>query len=337
MKVYFRVDGGSLYSLGMGHVYRCLKFADLLRKKKIASVFVMKDIEGGIKKVAEEKYQIIKLPKVLDPKKEISKLRSMCSKHILITDIRDLDNAYFDQLNECCSKTIYFDDLGDNSLFPHVLINPSVTPLLQKYNKRHPSTKYLIGEHYFILGAGFRRKRHIRKTINTALVSLGGADPANYTPSLLRVLEQVDYDFEITIILGPAFQNFREVEEIHSRTKKRMRILRNVPNIGEYMHNADIAFVSGGDTALELAYTGTPGFIVPTIEYENITAAHFEFRRVFLNLEDIKKKNPAESVRKIEAFVDDFPKRQEFSKNAKNFIDGKGLARIIRELGIRNE
>ncbi|MCX5884676.1 MAG: UDP-2,4-diacetamido-2,4,6-trideoxy-beta-L-altropyranose hydrolase [Proteobacteria bacterium] len=334
MNVFFRVDGGNLYSLGMGHVYRCLKFADFLRKKKIASVFVMKEIKGGIQKVEEGKYPIIKLPKGIDLQKEINKLRNICSKHILITDIRGLDNTYFEQLNNCCSRTIYFDDLGDNGLFPHVLINPSVTPLLQKYNKRQPSTKYLIGRHYFILGAGFRRKRNVRKTIKTALVCLGGADPANYTPTLLRVLERVTHDFEIMLILGPAFQKFYEIDEIHRRTKKRMCILRNVPNMGELMYNADIAFVSGGDIALELAYTGTPGFIIPTIEYENTTAAHFELKRVFLNLDDIKTKDPAKSIRKIEAFLDDFPKRMEFSQNAKNFIDGKGLKRIIYELGI---
>jgi len=333
-EVYFRVDGGNAYSLGMGHVYRCLKTADCLKDKGVASVFIMKDIKGGIRKVEENVYPVIKLPLNLALPEEIDFLKERCSGQILVTDIRGINNSYFTQLNGYCSKTVYFDDLGQHDFSPHILINPAIDPNLQRFKHRYLSTRYLLGEKYFILGKGFKRRRNIRKTIKTAMVSLGGADPANYTPSVLRILDRLKYNFEIMLILGPVFENFKEVDDLCRKSTKRVHILRNVSNMGELMCAADIAFVSGGDTALELGYTGTPGFIVPTIKYESDTAAYLESRRTFVNLGDIKKKRKAETIEKIEDVWENFYMRKEFSRNAKRLIDCKGLLRIMHALDI---
>lgn len=334
MLIYYRVDGGNVYSLGMGHVYRCLKFADYTKKRGIDSVFIMKDIEEGINKVKERGYKVIKFRKEIDKKNEIRKLKKICRDQILITDVRGIDNEYFLTLNAVCIKTIYFDDLGDNDFSPHILINPSVVPSLQRYKKRQATTKYLIGVKFFILGDGFKRKGQIKKTVKNVLVSLGGADPANYTPSILKIIGNLDYDFKINLILGPAFIKFKEVDYIVKQMNRKIKILRNVANMGELMYDADIAFVSGGDTALELAYTGTSGFLVPTIYYENETAGYLEGKKVFVNLGDIKRKSDEEILKKIDIFWNDFNMRKEFSRNTKKFIDGGGLKRVFREISI---
>ena len=107
-------------------------------------------------------------------------------------------------------------------------------------------------------------------------------------------------------------------------------ILVNAKNMGELMFNHDLAFVAGGDTALELAYTGTPGIVVPTIDYENKIAEFLEKNKIFINLGDIKT-NSKHGIRiKIDLFWNDNNKRKTFSENSKRFIDGKGLSRIIK-------
>lgn len=320
----------------MGHVYRCLKVADYLKKYGMEACFIMKDIEGGVRKVREKDYPIIKLPENIDIKKELNSLVNISAGQILITDIRGINNAYFAQISNCCSKTVYFDDLGQHDLAPDILINPAVVPSLRRFKRRHPSTLYLLGEKYFILGSGFQRKKSIKKAINKVLVSLGGADPANYTPYILKILEQTAPAFEVMLVLGPAFANFREIEDICRKAAKKIHVYKNVSNMGELMYEADIAVVSGGDTALELAYTGTPGLIAPTIQYEADTAAWLEAKRIFINLGDVRKKSEAESVKKIEEFWDDFSARKEFSGNAKRLIDGKGLLRIMHALDMQN-
>lgn len=296
----------------------------------------MKDIEGGIRKVREKHYPILKLPKDIDIKEEINSLINISAGHILITDIRGINSVYFTQINNCCSKTVYFDDLGQHDLAPDILINPAVVPSLRRFKRRHPSTRYLLGEKYFILGAGFQRKKTVKKAINKVLVSLGGADPANYTPCILKILEQTEHAFEVLLVLGPAFENFREIEDICRKAAKKIHVYKNVSNMGELMYAADIAVVSGGDTALELAYTGTPGLIAPTIQYEADTAAWLEDKGIFKNLGDVMKKSEAESVKKIEEFWNNFGARKMFSGNAKRLIDGKGLLRIMHTLGVRN-
>ena len=336
LKIFFRVDGGNVYSVGMGHVYRCLKIADFLdTKKQIKSIFIMRDIREGVEKVIEKGYKTLRLPENSDEEAEISSLEGMCKGQILIMDIRSISNNYFVRLNNTCKKTIYFDDLGNNDYSPHYLINPSVTPALQKYKKKNSTTKYLVGEKYFILGgSGFNVKAEVKMAINKVLVSLGGADPANYTPTLLKLLEELPYNFKITLVLGSAFNNFGEVNDIVGRSNLDIEILVNVKNMGELMFNHDLAFVAGGDTALELAYTGTSGILVPTIDYENTTAEFLERNDVFVNLGDIKKVPKTETKRKIDLFWNDYNKRKMFSENSKRFIDGRGLSRIMAETAL---
>jgi UDP-2,4-diacetamido-2,4,6-trideoxy-beta-L-altropyranose hydrolase len=336
LKIFFRVDGGNVYSVGMGHVYRCLKIADFLdTKKQIKSIFIMRDRREGVEKVIEKGYRTLRLPENIDEKTEISSLEGMCKGQILIMDIRSISNNYFVRLNNTCKKTICFDDLGNNDYSPHYLINPSVTLALQKYKKKNSTTKYLIGEKYFILGSsGFKVKSEVSKVIKRVLVSLGGADPANYTPSLLKLLEELPYNFKVTLVLGPAFNNFDEVNDIVRQSNLDIEILVNVKNMGELMFNHDLAFVAGGDTALELAYTGTPGILVPTIDYENTTAEYLERKEVFVNLGDIQNVPKVEVIKKIDLFWKDYEKRRSFSDNSKRFIDGRGLSRIMAETAL---
>tara|TARA_Y100000031_G_scaffold137207_1_gene161967 strand:+ start:23 stop:913 length:891 start_codon:yes stop_codon:yes gene_type:complete len=295
----------------------------------------MRDIREGVEKVIEKGHRILRLPEKIDEETEISNLEEMCRGQTLIMDIRRISNNYFVRLNNTCKKTIYFDDLGNNNYSPHYLINPSVTPALQKYKKKNSFTKYLVGEKYFILGgSGFKVKAEVKMTINKVFVSLGGADPANYTPSVLKLLAELPYNFKITLVLGPAFNNFEEVDNIVRQSKLDIDILANAKNMGELMFNHDLAFVAGGDTALELAYTGTPGILVPTIDYENTTAEFLESNDVFVNLGDIKKIPEAETKKKIDLFWNDYNKRKMFSGNSKRFIDGHGLSRIMVETAL---
>ncbi len=327
-KYYFRVDGGNVYSLGMGHVYRCLKIADCLKRKGIGSVFIMRGIRGGIDKVRDQNYPVISLPGNLGPDEEINKLADICKGSVLIADIRGISNKFFRRLNAVCKKTIYFDDLGSNNFSPDVLINPAVTPQLRRYRRKQKKTRYLLGVKYFILGQGFRRKHKVSQSIKNVAVSLGGADPAGYTPRILKILSELKYSFRIKLILGPAFRNFNEISGLVKALNGRISVLKNVKNMGKWLYQADLAFVSGGDTALELAYTGTPGIIVPTIDYENITAEYLEGKSIFINLRDIKKIAVSSTLKKIEAFWEDYNKRKRFSRNARSFIDGRWINRI---------
>ena len=335
MMSFFRVDGGNVYSLGMGHVYRCLKMANLLKKKGVNSSFIMKDIRGGINKVEENGYPVIRLPKKITKSAEIKRLIKISENNLLVIDIRKIDNDYFKQLNISCNKTVYFDDLGGNNLTPDILVNASVTPSLQKYEKKNRKTTYLIGPQFFILGtAGFKRKARIKAGILDVLISLGGADPAGYTKLLLPLLAGLDYDFRLKVVLGPAFRDLRTITVMVRKAKHEIHILKNVDNMGELMFNADIAFVAGGDTALELAYTGTPGLLVPTIHYEGATADYLEKKEIFVSLGDIKKISRGDILKKIDLFWHNTRMRARFSKNARSFIDGRGLQRIVDAIGI---
>lgn len=335
MAIYFRADGGNIIGLGMGHVYRCLKIADFMNKMGRKTVFVMKDIEGGPGKAVENGHEVLTIPRDADEEYEISFLREKCSGHVLVVDVRGVSGGYFAKLNECCKSTVYYDDLGNAPSTPKFIINPSVSPGMTEYKSKSGRTTYLVGEKYFILGrADVNPIGEPKRKIEKVLVSLGGADPANYTPGILAILGALPFDFRISLVLGPAFVRFKEVENAIRSIGKEVEVLKNIGNMLEVMCSHDLAFVAGGSTALELAYTGTPGILVPTISHECETSAYLQSKEIFCDLGDIKVGEKSEKYDKITKFWTDYDMRRTYSGNAKRFIDGKGLSRVLSETGL---
>jgi len=65
----FRVDGGSIYSLAMGHVFRCLRLAKQLSEINVNCLFLMKNFPEGVKVVTSSGF----VTKLLHPEISVQK------------------------------------------------------------------------------------------------------------------------------------------------------------------------------------------------------------------------------------------------------------------------
>jgi spore coat polysaccharide biosynthesis predicted glycosyltransferase SpsG len=90
----------------------------------------------------------------------------------------------------------------------------------------------------------------------------------------------------------------------------------------------DAAWVAGGDTCLESLYTGTPTFIVSTIDYEARTADRLEAVGAAVHVGSIESASPAALLDRIFTLQENPEKIEQLHKNALTVIDGRGIARI---------
>jgi spore coat polysaccharide biosynthesis predicted glycosyltransferase SpsG len=88
----------------------------------------------------------------------------------------------------------------------------------------------------------------------------GGTDQANLSCKVLNNLTNYDSSLNITIILGPGYTFYEELDiliETHSLTRN-IQILKNVTNISEILLNSDFLITSPGTTLFEAFCLGVP-------------------------------------------------------------------------------
>ena len=146
-KIIYRVDGGRVWGVSMGHVKRAMISAMHLANL-YEVVFIMKDYKDGISYVNysgnavetigindDRDETIVELIKKHDPIKVIFDLRS------------NPYNSLFDFARDNNIKTIVFDILGDCGGSPDIIINDSFVPEFTSYSLESKKTSLYIGQY----------------------------------------------------------------------------------------------------------------------------------------------------------------------------------------------
>ncbi len=148
----------------------------------------------------------------------------------------------------------------------------------------------------------------------------GGSDPSNLTSKTLDAISE--YNFEITIVLGPHFVYFDELKEALRKCKD-ARVLRDISNVAELMYESDLVITSLGLTTFEAFCTGTPTIVICQNELQRNLHQHLS-NILRYSLHEFK--HP-----KLIEFLDRLSRRntrKEISEYEKKVCDGKGLERF---------
>lgn len=153
--ILFRVDGGNVYSIAMGHLYRCLRLAGILAKENVRCFFIMKNYPEGIALVEKTGFGVVTIGIDIPPEVEAEKAVSLAMKldAIIFVDLRTTKKALIDLANERKVLTVVYEDVYDEITTPHSF-NQSFTigygkRLLWRGGKKDTSTSgyelYRIG------------------------------------------------------------------------------------------------------------------------------------------------------------------------------------------------
>ena len=97
----------------------------------------------------------------------------------------------------------------------------------------------------------------IRENVQRVIISVGGADPQNYSDRLLKMISKEEYrQYHFVVVLGRAKQNVEELMQYNSFDN--IEVLYDVANMPELMTSCDIGITSRGRTGYELCMLGIP-------------------------------------------------------------------------------
>ncbi|MCB2340763.1 UDP-2,4-diacetamido-2,4,6-trideoxy-beta-L-altropyranose hydrolase [Clostridium estertheticum] len=328
MKIAIRADGGA--NIGMGHIMRTLVLANEL--SKIHDVIYICRVDNPL----SEKYRIgIEMVKsqgfVVKTIREdfiLLDLNNM-EADLLITDSYDVDEKYFDETKRMFNKTAYIDDMNLYYFNVNFLINQNIDGIDFDY-KVNNDTKLLIGPDYIMLRDEFRdvSEKYIKEEVKDIMVTVGGSDPHHITEQILDYVKMLDYNFHI--VVGPSFEKDNYLKDFENL---KVRLYYNA-SMYEIMQNCDVAVAACGSTLYELAVCGIPTLGLIIVENQQGIAKKMDELSMIKSMGWYDRLIKEEFINELNYLCNDFVKRREMSLKAKKAIDGNGVKRIVKELGL---
>ena len=278
-KVAFRADGNHI--IGLGHIVRCLALADLL-KKNFDIIFLCKELAVEQKNMILKSFRLIEL-KSKNLQEEIGELTNILFKtDILVLDGYSFDLAYQTKVKKMINKLVMIDDFADRKLIADLVINHGGEFIINKYNLEK-GAKLLTGFKYLLLRKEFLQERLTRKAEKkneNVFICMGGADPFNITPKVLKACIDSGFVKKIIVVVGSLFRNFDEIKElVNTNTSVKIEIERNVDaqRIVQLISESQIAICPSSSIALEVCCVGS-GILTGTF-IDNQNAIHEQIVR----------------------------------------------------------
>jgi UDP-2,4-diacetamido-2,4,6-trideoxy-beta-L-altropyranose hydrolase len=276
MSILFRCDGS--VQIGMGHVVRCLALAGELKKSFNSPITFAVRHSSLATNFINKFFPVIQSDEVNF--KYVPWLLDCIMKHqikILILDVRDgLTRADLSLLKrETGVRLVTIDDPEEKRIETDLAFYPPV-PQLNNFTWDDFKGKLCIGWEYVFLREEFLQPNvKIRKKLPNVLISMGGTDEHNMTSFAIKALMNLDCPFVATIIIGSGYQHKDELVELLENVKFDFKLVQNPDNISAIMAQADLALISFGQTAYELATLRVPAIYICISEDHLLSAELF--------------------------------------------------------------
>lgn len=357
MKIIFRVDAS--IQMGTGHVMRCLTLADALSQQGAECEFICREHPGHLNaQITQRGYNVHTLAHVEQTNPQMSsdtdalahahwlgatqeEDSEACTPFIqsikpdwLIVDHYSLDKTWQQGLKPYYKKLMVIDDLADREHLADLLLDQNYGSTVEKYQALVPKNcKILAGTQFALLRPEFSQwreyslKRRSKSTqMKKILITLGGADPDNYTAKILAQLAKTKLhpQTQITVVMGATAPHLETVKHQAAAMPVATQVKANVSNMAELMSNADLAIGAAGATTWERCCLGLPTIQLVIAENQRQIASALVKEKIIILLEQLEKL----SYLVIEAKS----KINELSQLSASICCGKGALRVSRIL-----
>ena len=243
--VYLRADGNS--AIGLGHVFRLLALADML-KGEFNCIFVINRPDETLLQQIKVYCDKVVVLTAANHDEELMLLRQKVSHDsIFVLDGYIFSDIYLSQVKSMVRKLVVVDDLADRFFNADLVINHG-NNLRDRY-RAASYTKIICGLDYLLLRSNFlelaRQPRSV-ESISCLFICFGGSDPFNLTYRTVEAVLTVAFIQKIIVVTGPSYQYHRDTMSTLSNLREK--------NI-EYYNNVTPEVLIGLALQSELAIT----------------------------------------------------------------------------------
>ena len=350
MRIAIRVDASS--QIGTGHFMRCLTLADALQQRGAQIRFVSRHIPEHLREGHEfmllnsssseaipdspSHAHWLGTSQHADAQDTVQALSDQ-TWDWLVVDHYALDSRWESALRQTAKNVMVIDDIADRVHDCDVLLDQNFyADMNTRYaGKVPPHCQLLLGPRYALLRDEFRQLREQVKPRNgpvrRILIFFGGVDTDNYTGRAIEALFNIGIpDLHVDVVIG-AEHPFREQLEFtcaeqgffyHVQTNR----------MAELMAPADLAIGAGGSATWERCCLGVTTLTICAADNQRKQIADAASKGL-LYAPELKDELILVIKRHVRALIENDCLRYAISHNGMQAVDGRGVLRVIGNLG----
>jgi len=306
MKALFLTEGGE--KIGFGHVTRCIALFEAFEEKSVNSKLLVngdRSILGFLKHRNFQRFDWLKDEKRL--------FKIIANYDFVVIDSYLAKKSLYVKISKLTDGKILMIDDYDRIDYPRgIVVNPSIYGDKLDYSRKSDAV-YLLGKDYIILRKEFWDvpEKKISKEVKNVLITFGGMNKYDLANKIANFLKE-KFNFKFYII--NAKDNRVTAEEVLN-----------------LMLKSDVCISGGGQTINELIRVGvsTIGVCFAENQLRNLTS--WEKVSVIKISGWFNDKKLLETIE--EKFNElDYESRIKMSKIGKEYLDGKGVKRILKKV-----
>lgn len=329
MHLVIRADGGP--DIGYGHLIRSKSLIDEMQRKDFETTVATTTPESA-RSVLPKAVKIVELSSRGDPKPFQERLDSD-RPDVVFTDAYPVDTKYQRAIRNRAPLAVLQDD-NRHAVCADLFVNGNIYAESMEYEFIGEEPTTCLGTDYVLLRSEVRNQARgnppWREQPDRALITMGGSDMRNLTPTVLRAFDR--FDLRVNAIVGPGVsqQNEREIRTVATDVSVDVTVSRDPYNLPQLMFDADIAVSTASSTIYELFIMGTPIIACAVAENQYPIANA---------LKDYDLATVVDHSDGLDAFADaigeyisDHQIRGQRRNKGRDLVDGRGAERVADEL-----
>lgn len=261
--IAFRVDINK--DIASGHIMRCMTIAEKVRKAGEEVLFISGDEYCSSFLAPRNFNHVITRTPADNWDEEIPLMINIIKQYnitCLFVDSYVVSKTYLEELNKYC-KVAFIDDFLKEKLNISMLLAPTQSRNLDFVNEMYAGTDtvLLLGKDYLIIRDEFLKKssKNSDEQEKGILITTGGSDKYHFTLNTIKEIINRPKLLEnrYFIIIGSLNEDEKEIRDL-TKGYESFVLLKNISNMGTYMHKSKYAISAGGNTVYELLCCKVP-------------------------------------------------------------------------------
>jgi UDP-2,4-diacetamido-2,4,6-trideoxy-beta-L-altropyranose hydrolase len=240
--------------------------------------------------------------------------------------------AYQARLKAEGPHLLFVDDYGHGEEYcADLVLNQNLYAEPGPYVRRSVGTDLLLGSSYALLRREFTEHpaepRSTPARASRLLITLGGADPADFTSVALAALADVE-NMQALVVVGGSNPHRARIDHAARLLGERVTVVAAVDDMPARMAWAGLAVTAGGSTCWELSYMGVPALVVVLADNQ-VRVAHAVARHGAGV--DLGRSTTIDAARLGAAIAElghDHAARHAMAHAGQALVDGRGAARV---------
>lgn len=328
MYVVVRADGGP--EIGYGHLVRTGALASELLARGHEVTYVTTTPEH-VREVCPDGMDTVTIPSREDPAPVWKFTRDHAD--VVVLDSYLADGTYQKQLREFSSLVVIADDTR-HRIAADVLVNGNLYAPDLEYDAIGAEPTWCLGPKFLLLRQEITEYTLMDppwcETPARAIVTMGGGDIAELTPTVIRAFD--GFDIHVDAVVGPGFSAEQEatIREIADDVNSDVHVVRDPDDLPKRMFQADFAVTTASTTTYELLALGTPIINLPVVDNQKLIAEALREHDAATVLEDTAGVDAFSDA--IGNYVSDRSLRRKRRETGRDLVDGRGVNRVLRKV-----